>query len=114
MMAPEGVIKITLRNHLINLHLPKSDDQVLLGLHNVHCFLDDILVTGTDDVQHLKNLGVVLHRLEEFGLRVQQEKCEFFKSSLEYLGHTIDAAGLHKSPDKVRAIVDAPAPVNVN
>ncbi|KAL6463598.1 hypothetical protein MHYP_G00279890 [Metynnis hypsauchen] len=87
-------------------------DQVLQGLPNVHCFLDDILVTGTNDVQHLKNLGAVLSRLEEFGLRVQQEKCEFFKSSLEYLGHTIDEAGLHKSPDKVRAIVEAPAPVN--
>ncbi|KAL7865272.1 hypothetical protein SRHO_G00105190 [Serrasalmus rhombeus] len=75
---------------------------------------DDILVTGTDDVQHLKNLGAVLCRLEEFGLRVQQEKCEFFKSSLEYLGHTIDVAGLHKSPDKIQAIVNAPAPINVS
>ncbi|KAF7642764.1 hypothetical protein LDENG_00251050 [Lucifuga dentata] len=89
-------------------------DQVLQDLPNVHCFLDDILVTGGDDIQHLKNLEAVLSRLEEFGLRVQHGKCEFFKSSLEYLGHIIDSAGLHKSPEKLRAIVEAPAPTNVS
>ncbi|XP_062389531.1 uncharacterized protein K02A2.6-like [Sardina pilchardus] len=92
----------------------RAMDQVLQGLPNVHCYLDDILVTGQDRLQHLKNLDAVLGRLEEFGLRVQKDKCEFFKDSLEYLGHVIDAHGLHKSPEKVRAIVEAPAPTNVS
>lgn len=39
-------------------------DQVLQGLPNVHCFLDDILVTGENDEAHLKNLDAVLGRLE--------------------------------------------------
>ena len=30
------------------------------------------------------------------------------------MGHIIDAAGLHKSPEKVRAIVEAPAPCDVS
>lgn len=92
----------------------RAMDQVLQGLPNVHCYLDDILVSGQDRAQHLKNLDAVLTRLEEFGLRVQKEKCEFFKESLEYLGHVIDAQGLHKSPEKVRAIVEAPAPTDVS
>ena len=33
---------------------------------------------------------------------------------MEYLGHIIDASGLHKSPEKVRAIVEAPAPCDVS
>ena len=33
---------------------------------------------------------------------------------IEYLGHTILSQGLHPSPDKVRAIVEAPAPHNVS
>ncbi|XP_061878364.1 uncharacterized protein K02A2.6-like [Entelurus aequoreus] len=89
-------------------------DQVLQGLPNVHCFLDDILVTGENDADHLKNLDAVLGRLGKFGLRVQKEKCEFFKSSLEYLGHVIDKKGLHKSPEKLKAIAEAPAPINVS
>ncbi len=91
----------------------RAMDQILQGLSNVHCYLDDILVTGSDDEQHLKNVNAVLSRLDEFGLCVQREKCEFFKDSLEYLGHIIDAQGLHKSPENVRAIVDAPAPQNI-
>lgn len=87
-------------------------DQVLQGLPNVHCFLDDILITGKDDAHHLKNLEAVLSRLEKFGLRAQKEKCEFFRSSLDYLGHTIDSVGLHKSDDKIKAIVEAPVPTD--
>ena len=85
-------------------------DQVVQGLPNVYCFLDDILVTGNNDAHHLENLKAVLNRLEQFGLRAQKEKCEFFRSSLEYLGHVIDSKGLHKLPDKVCAILDAPEP----
>ena len=92
----------------------KIMDQVLQGLPNVHCFLDDILVTGRNDAHHLENLEAVLSRLEKFRLRVQKEKCEFFRDSLEYLGHIIDATGLHKSPDKMCAIVDAPLPTNTS
>ena len=32
---------------------------------------------------------------------------------MSYLGHRIDAEGLHPLPDKVQAIVDAPDPQNV-
>ncbi|KAL7886914.1 hypothetical protein AOLI_G00046350 [Acnodon oligacanthus] len=39
---------------------PRAMDQVLQGLPNVHCYLDDILITGKDRVQHLKNLDAVL------------------------------------------------------
>ena len=34
--------------------------------------------------------------------------------SSEYLGHVIDSTGLHKSPSKVKVIVEAPSPKNVN
>lgn len=89
-------------------------DQILAGLPGVVCYLDDILVTGTNDESHLKHLDATLKRLKEYGLRVWKDKCEFFKSAVEYLGHVIDASGLHTSPSKVKAIVDAPTPKNVS
>eukprot|EP00079_Xenopus_tropicalis_P016020 XP_004914327.1 PREDICTED: uncharacterized protein K02A2.6-like [Xenopus tropicalis] len=92
----------------------RAMEQVLQGLPSVHCFLDDILITGRDDAHHLSNLEAVLNRLEKCGLRVKREKCEFFKNSLEYLGHMIDASGLHKSANKLRAVAEAPVPVNVS
>ncbi|XP_056323408.1 uncharacterized protein K02A2.6-like [Danio aesculapii] len=88
-------------------------DQILAGLPGVVCYLDDILVTGTDDESHLQHLDGTLKRLKEYGLRVRKDRCEFFQSAVEYLGHVIDASGLHTSPSKVKAIVEAPTPKNV-
>ncbi|XP_039396208.1 uncharacterized protein K02A2.6-like, partial [Mauremys reevesii] len=92
----------------------RAMDQILCGLSGVQFYLDDILVTGRNEEDHLKNLEATLQRLEEYGLRVRKDKCEFFKPSVEYLGHIIDSAGLHKAPAKVKAIVEAPPPRNVS
>lgn len=91
----------------------KALDQVLLRLPFTHCYLNDILVSGPDEQTHLKNLDAILGRVVEYGLTVKQEK-GFFQESVEYLGHIIDAAGLHKSSEKERAIVDAPAPTDIS
>lgn len=87
-------------------------DQILSGLTGVQCYLDDLLITGKDETEHLSNLEATLQRLQSFGLRVRKDKFEFFCPSVEYLGHVIDSSGLHKAPSKVKAIVEAPAPQN--
>ncbi|XP_039469023.1 uncharacterized protein K02A2.6-like [Oreochromis aureus] len=92
----------------------RAIDQILSGLPGVQCYLDDILCTGADDEEHLRNLDATLQRLKEYGLRVRKEKCDFFQSSVEYLGHVSDANGLHAAPSKITAIVDAPPPQNVS
>ncbi|XP_061745073.1 uncharacterized protein K02A2.6-like [Nerophis ophidion] len=92
----------------------RAMDQILHGLPGVQCYLDDILCTGSTDQEHLDNLDAALQRLKEYGLRVRKDKCEFFQLSVEYLGHVIDARGLHTAPSKVRAIVDAPPPESVS
>ena len=91
----------------------KTMDSILQGLTGVICYLDDILITGTNDEDHLSNLEVVLQRLQERGIRVKKEKCAFLQSSVEYLGHRIDEQGLHTAESKRRAIDRAPQPQNV-
>ncbi|CAM5120403.1 unnamed protein product [Eretmochelys imbricata] len=56
----------------------RAMDQILCGLPGVQCYPDDILVTGRNEVDHLKNLEATLQRLEEYCLRVCKDKCEFF------------------------------------
>ena len=63
--------------------------------------------------QNLQNLHLVLQRLENAGLTLKKSKCKFRVSSVEYLGHIIDANGLHPSELKVKAIKEAPTPTNV-
>jgi len=71
------------------------------------------LVTGRTAEEHMKNLENVLARLKKFGLRANREKCKFFQTSVSYLGYVLDANGLNKAPDKIRAVVEAPRPQDV-
>ncbi|XP_039887198.1 uncharacterized protein K02A2.6-like [Simochromis diagramma] len=91
----------------------RTMESLLKGIPHVAVYLDDILVTGVDEVRHLQNLDEVLTRLEEAGLRLKRCKCAFMQEKVEYLGHIVDAQGLHPVEKKVKAIMDAPTPTNV-
>ncbi|PAA73574.1 hypothetical protein BOX15_Mlig008794g1 [Macrostomum lignano] len=85
-------------------------DCLLQGITSTACFIDDLIITGKDDSSHLNSLEQVLEKLSQSGLRCKLEKCQFMQTSISYLGHRIDADGLHPIKDKVEAIVSAPAP----
>ena len=70
-------------------------DTVLQGIPGTLCYIDDILVTAKDDEEHLRILAQVLQRLQKYGFRVKKAKCQFLQKSVEYLGHVVDAKGLH-------------------
>ena len=91
----------------------KVMDTILQDIPNVICYIDDILVTGSNDETHLRNLATVFERLQKHGIRVKREKCKFMCPSVEYLRHRIDADGLHATPEKLEAVVKAPEHANV-
>lgn len=76
-------------------------------------YLDDILLPRRDEAEHLRRLDEVLRRLKEAGLRLQRSKCVLLQDEVEYLGHQVDAEGLHLVESKVRAIAEAPSPTTV-
>jgi len=88
-------------------------DTVLAGVPKVICRLDDILCGGVDEEDNLKTLSVVLDRLQNAGFKLNKGKCRFLQFSVTYLGHVIDAEGLHPTDDKLKAIREAPAPKDV-
>ena len=77
---------------------------ILQGIPHVICYIDDILVTGVDEAEQLHNLEEVLRRLQFHGIRLKKKKCSFLQDSVEFLGHCIDAKGLHTTSEKVEAI----------
>ena len=83
----------------------RTIDQVLEGASGTSCILDDMIITGKNDEEHLANLEEVLWRLQFHGLRANKAKCEFFKEKITYCGHDIDKDGLHKSAAKVEAVL---------
>jgi len=58
---------------------------ILQGIPHVIYYIDDVLVTGKTEEEHLKNLTQVLHRLKEQGMRLKEAKCAFFREKLNTL-----------------------------
>ena len=90
----------------------RTIDTILQGLPGVQCILDDMIITGKNDAKHLANLDRVLQRLEQYGLRVNKDKCFFMQERVAYSGHEIDKSGLWKTKDNVDAVLNAPVPQN--
>lgn len=79
---------------------------------NIFCYLDDLIIVSSTFEKHLELLYEVARRLQEANLTVNFEKCEFFRSSLKYLGYIVDRFGLKTDPVKVSAMVNFPQPKN--
>lgn len=80
-----------------------------LHLNEVLVFLD---VFSDTLEEHEARLMKVLNRLKDYRLKLSPEKCHFFKTSVKYLGHVVDAQGVHTDPDKVSTLRDWPRPLN--
>ena len=52
--------------------------------------------------------------MSDAGLRLKREKCCFMKAEVIYLGHKIDAEGLHPTDQKISDTINAPEPRNVS
>ena len=89
-------------------------DKILSSLKGVVWYFDDILVMGKTLHECLFNLKKVLKRLLEFNVQVNFEKCKFFVEKLLYLGHEISSDGVAPNSEKVKALVEAPPPVDVS
>lgn len=87
-------------------------ETTLCGLAGVCVYLDDIIVSGATEAEHNDRLAAVLQRLAKVNLRLNKVKCRFAVPEVHFLGHRIDAKGIHTTDDKVKAIVEAPAPTS--
>ena len=85
---------------------------ILKNIDGVICHMDDILVHASTQQTRDDRVRAVLSRLREAGLTLN-EKCEFPKGSVRFLGHIIDGQGIYADPQKVDAILNFPAPANV-
>ena len=88
-------------------------ETLLADVTRVCVYLDDILVSGINEDDHIQTLSQVLSQLESAGFTLKKAKCQFGLKSICYLGHVIDRHGLHLSSDKVKAVQEAPEPKNV-
>jgi hypothetical protein len=77
-------------------------------------FIDDILVYSKNEIEHAKHLHIILQRLRDHQLYAKLSKCEFWLSSVKFLGHTISGEGIAVDPSKVQEVMDWKPPTLVH
>ena len=87
-------------------------NRVLCDVNWVEClvYIDDTVVIGRTFEQHLSNLGTVLSRLRQAGLKLQPAKCKLCQKEVRFLGHVISENGIATDPEKTAVIATWPVP----
>lgn len=69
-------------------------------------YLDDILIYSDGSLKdHRQKVKQVLKRLQDAGLQIDIDKCEFETKSTKYLGFIVEAGkGIRVDPEKIQAI----------
>ena len=80
---------------------------------SVLVYLDDILIYSDDIDQHRHHVREVLSRLRKHGLYAREDKCEFHKTQVEFLGYILSEHGLEMAQDKIETIQNWPEPRKV-
>lgn len=84
-----------------------------LNLLQCLVYLDDLIVFSRTLEEHEERLFTVLERLEDYGLKLSIDKCQFCRSDVKYLGHVISAAGVATDPEKIKAVAEWEQPTDL-
>ena len=76
---------------------------VLEGLEGVICHMDDTLIHGPTQEVHDTQVRLVLNRIQNAGITLDN-KCEFLKHRITFLGHVISDKGSESDPEKTKAV----------
>lgn len=71
------------------------------------------MIWSTDVEEHDRHLQIVMKALQEANLYMNPAKCDFFKMSIDFLGHHISGVGIEGNSDKVDKILNWPVPKSI-
>lgn len=85
---------------------------LLSGCDHCEVYIDDIVVYGQDWPSFCAAMAKVTQRIRASKLVLNGKKSIFCSERLNVLGHVVSKQGVAADPEKVRAVVDVPAPAN--
>lgn len=77
-------------------------------------YIDDIVVIGGSERHHLANLEKVFSCLREKDLKLNPEKCFFFRKEVTFLGHLLTEKGILPDETKISSVKTMPEPIDVS
>jgi len=81
--------------------------------HFAVCYLDDIEIYSTNEMEHEEHVRHVPRRLTEFGLYCTAEKGQFVVSEVGILGFVITPEGVGVQWDQISTIEDSSTPKSI-
>ena len=75
-------------------------------MKGIETVIDDFLIWGKPLEEHDRNWKKCLDRSKDFGLTLNQDKCEFRLTKIEYLGEKLTQSGILPDEKKFSAILD--------
>lgn len=90
----------------------KRISQLFEDLEGVETDIDDILIWGRSKEEHDQRLTLALKRCEDIGLTLNKDKCVISVSSVTYIGHVLTQEGVKPDENKIKAILEMPAPTD--
>ena len=81
-------------------------------LNLMYCmiYLDDVIIFGCTEEEHLECLCIMFERFREFNLKLKPSKCSFFQSEILYLAHHVSQWGILPSHKNMQAVEEFPMP----
>ncbi len=89
-------------------------DRMLAGLGFTKCYIDDIIIFNSTSEDQMHHLQEVFGKLKNHNFMCHPNKCQFFQTQVEYLGHMIYPCGVGIQKDKVETISQVPQLIDVN
>ena len=75
--------------------------------------IDDILIFSSTFEDHLSHVAQVLQTLRVAHLKIQINKCQFAKNSVNFLGHLITPDGIGPNKKNIEAVTSFPTPSKI-
>lgn len=69
--------------------------ELFSGLEGVNVYVDDIIVTGSANEQHVERLEKVFNKAREVNLKFNKSKCSFGVTKVKFLGHIFNSEGVN-------------------
>ena len=88
-------------------------ETILSPFPNAVAYVDDILIGSKDHDAHQRDLEAIFQALHKFGLKLNSDKCTFFKAEVKFLGHLISFKGIRPLPQRSESLVKFTLPKTV-
>jgi transposase InsO family protein len=73
-------------------------------------YIDDLVIFSENKIDHARDVGLVLEKLRQAGLKLKPSKCDFAKEEIDLLGYKVGVNGISVNPEKVKAIKELETP----